>query len=338
MVVGSSDVVVPPFSVRPHDKGKVMFRTISATALAAVVLTVPAPARAADPTISDCLGANESSIALRSQQKLRAARAQLLVCASAACPADVRNECTRRFGEVNAAMPTIVFDAKDVTGRDLSAVKVSMDGQVLAERLAGNALSIDPGEHTFTFEVAGQPKVEKQFVINEGEKARRERITFSATPTPTPAPVAPTAAPVAPAPAPVAPPPAPAAIAPMTAATQTEPDSLRTGPGAGFGPQKIAAVFVAGVGVVGLGIGTVFGLQAMSKRSDASRVCPDECADQSGADLWKNAKTAGNVSTVGFIVGGVGLAAGAALWFTAKPTASTQVGIGPGSIELKGSW
>jgi hypothetical protein len=82
----------------------------------------------------------------------------------------------------------------------------------------------------------------------------------------------------------------------------------------------------------------VFGLQAMSKRRDASSVCPDQCADQGGADLWKSAKTAGNISTVGFIVGGVGLAAGATLWFTAKPSRSARVGIGPGSIALSGSW
>jgi hypothetical protein len=307
-----------------------MFRQIPTVSLAAVVaslvLTAPTVSHAADPTTLDCLGANDSSISLRNEHKLRAAREKILVCAAASCPADVRNECMRRVAEVNAAIPTIVFEAKDATGRDLSAVKVSMDGQPLAEKLAGTSLSIDPGEHSFTFEAAGQEKVQKQFVINEGEKGRRERITFGATETATKTPAAP-----------------PQTTAPEMTATQTttpQPasDLPPSGGRPGLGPQKIAAIVAAGVGVVGVGIGTVFGLQAMSKRSDASSVCPDQCADQNGIDRWKSAKTAGNVSTVAFIVGGVGLAAGAALWFTAKPSASTQVGIGPGSIELKGSW
>ena len=69
-----------------------------------------------------------------------------------------------------------------------------MDGQPIAERLEGTALSIDPGAHTFTFETAGQANIEKQFVVHEGEKDRRERIVFgapmvTAAPTPRPAPI-----------------------------------------------------------------------------------------------------------------------------------------------------
>jgi serine/threonine-protein kinase len=229
-------------------------------------------------------------------------------------------------------MPTVVFEVKDATGSDLSAVKVSMDGQPLAERLEGTAISIDPGVHSFTFETAGEPKVEKQFVIREGEKGRRERITFGGTETATKTPAAPLATP------PQATTTAPQVTTTQTTTSQPASDSPPSGERPGLGPQKIAAIVAAGVGVVGVGIGTVFGLQAMSKRSDASNACPGQCADQNGIDLWKSAKTAGNVSTVAFIVGGVGLAAGATLWFTAKPSASTQVGIGPGSIELKGIW
>jgi hypothetical protein len=329
MVGGSSDVVVPPFSVRPYDKGEFMFRTISTTALvAAAVLTAPAPAHAADPTTADCLGASESSISLRNEHKLRAARAQLLVCAAPNCPADIRTECTRRVAEVNAAIPTIVFEVKDTSANDVSAVKVSMDGQLLAERLEGTSLSIDPGVHVFTFESAGQAKVEKQLVIRQGEKDRRERITVGgAASTTPPAAAAPQAAPTT-----------AETTAPPVTTTPTEPSSLQSGQPSRLGTQKIAAIVAAGVGVVGVGIGAVFGLQSMSKHNDASNACPDKCTDQSGVDLWNSARSAGNVSTAAFIVGGVGLTAGAALWFTAKPSASTQVGIGPGSIELKGSW
>ena len=152
-------------------------------------------ARAADPTTADCLRASESSLALRRQHRLLDARAELLICSSPSCPADVRAECVRRVADGNNAIPTIVFEAKDVDGNDLSVVKVTMDGKVLAEQLEGTPLSIDPGVHAFTFQTSGRPVVHKQFVIREGEKDRRERIAFAAIPTAIrTAPIAPVAA------------------------------------------------------------------------------------------------------------------------------------------------
>jgi hypothetical protein len=52
-----------------------------------------------------------------------------------------------------------------------------------------------------------------------------------------------------------------------------------------------------------------------------------------------DAQAAGNISTAAFVVGAVGLAAGGVLWFTATPNATTaQLGIGVGSIQLRGNW
>jgi hypothetical protein len=274
-------------------------------------LLVGRQARAADPTTADCLNASEASLTLRNQHRLREARAQLLVCSAASCPGDIRDECIRRVEMVNASMPTVVFEAKDAAGNDLSAVRVAMDGQPLVDRLEGTALSIDPGEHVFIFETAGQPPVQKQMVIREGEKGRRERVSFPAIPDVVlPMPIPPTPAPVP----------------------------------ASFGTQRILAVVAAGLGVVGLGLGIGFGIDAISKHDDAKKVCPDRCTDQKGVDLWDKAVSSGNISTVGFIVGTVGLAGGAVLWFTAKtPTgegmrAGAVVGIGPGSLQLRGAW
>jgi serine/threonine-protein kinase len=94
------------------------------------------------------------------------------------------------------------------------------------------------------------------------------------------------------------------------------------------------------VGVVGLGLGTIFGLQAMSKKNDAQSECPNKCATADGVAKWNDAASAGTVSTVGFIIGAVGLAGGAVLWFTAPSgdASKTQVGLGPGGFQLKGSW
>jgi hypothetical protein len=282
-------------------------------------------ARAAGPSTAECLAASESSLALRRAHKLAEARSQLLICAAAACPADVRDECLGRLKSVNAAMPGIVFEAKDAAGNDLAAVRVVMDGHPLAERLDGSALAVDPGEHAFVFSAPGQPTVKKAFVIHEWEKDRRERIAFGA-----PAPAStPETRPV-----------------PVVAAPSGAPDTGEAS--AGLGTRRILAIVAAGVGVVGVGVGIGFGLASRSKHSQAEGECSSslsQCPTQAGSDLWHQAVVRGTISTVGFVAGGVAVAAGAALWFTAKPrktetagSATTEVGLGPGTLQVRGTW
>src|SRR5580658_1231325 len=98
-----------------------------------VTAALARPLHASDPTTADCLSASEASLKLRGEHKLREARGQLLVCASASCPADVRNECVRRVDPVNAAIPTIIFEAKDAAGNDMSAVTITMHGHPLRQ-------------------------------------------------------------------------------------------------------------------------------------------------------------------------------------------------------------
>lgn len=287
----------------------------------AALLAIDKPVSAADPTIGECLTANDKSIALRNDHKLLAARKELLVCAAATCPAEVRKECMRRVDLVNASLPTVMLEAKDGAGNDLSAVKVTVDGDVLAEKLDGSAISLDPGAHTFTFEVAGQPPITKQLVIREGQKDRREVLQFGAPPAQSPAPAA-----------------APAAKTTANPAIETSVDQVSSSSG---NSQRIIALVAGGVGVVGVGVGTIFGLQSMSKHSDAESKCPGACSDQSGVELWNDARSSGNISTIAFAVGGVGLVTGAILWFTAKTpsrTTALQADFGPGSVQIRGSW
>ena len=286
----------------------------------ALLIGIDRPVSAADPTIGECLTANDKSISLRNEHKLLASRTQLLVCAASTCPGEVRKECLRRIDLVNASLPTVVVEAKDGAGNDLSAVKVTMDGDVLVEKLDGSSISLDPGAHTFTFEVAGQPPITKQLVIREGQKDRREVLQFGAPP----------AQPSSAA--------APAARAAPNPAIETSVARVSSSAG---GTQRIVALVAGGVGVAGVAVGTIFGLQSMSKHSDASTKCPGACSDQAGVELWNDARSAGNISTIAFAVGGVGLATGAILWFTARTpsrTTALQADIGPGSVQIRGSW
>jgi hypothetical protein len=138
----------------------------------------PPPTTSGDVTKDQCVDANTKAQSLRRSRKLVAARAQLAICADPRCPAMVRDDCTQRVDELEKVQPTIVFDAKDGAGNDLSDVRVSMDGKPFVGKLDGTALAVDPGPHAFTFEVTGQPIVTRGFVLKEGEKLRRERIVI----------------------------------------------------------------------------------------------------------------------------------------------------------------
>jgi len=286
----------------------------------ATLLLLECPAQATDPTTADCLAASDASLTLDNQHKLLAERSQLLICAAATCPADIRKECLRRVDEVNGQIPTIVFEVRDASGSYLSGVKVTMDGGVLSERVEGTALSVDPGEHTFTFEAANLAPVTEKFTIPEGQKERREVITFGVRTTPPSSPLAQPAI-------------APPVQNPLVTDVHGEDHQS-------LGTQKVLAIVAGGVGVVGLGIGTAFGVAAISQKSDAQRACPGDsvCPTQDAANKWNSAESSGNVSTVGFVVGSLGIVGAAVLWFTAPSSASMQVGLGPGILQVRGTW
>jgi hypothetical protein len=265
----------------------------------------------ADPTTPECLAAAESALSLRNAHKLVAARDQLVVCASKSCPSDVRKECIRRVEAVNASIPTVVFEGKDGSGRDLSAVRATIDGAPLLQRLDGSAVSVDPGEHAFRFESATYGAVDRVFVITEGEKDRRETILFGPGPAGTKASL-------------------PAAA--LAAVPPAGPAGHK-----GLGTQRTIGLAVFGAGVVGTAVGVAFGVASMLKHDEAHKVCPNACDTQAGVDLWNAARMAGDASTTAFIVGGVGLATGAVLWVTGKPrseiTADVRVGVDRVAIE-----
>jgi serine/threonine-protein kinase len=132
--------------------------------------------------------------------------------------------------------------------------------------------------------------------------------------------------PVAPPPPSSAPPPAPLAPPPPRPSTPT-------------GPLATVAFVAAGVGVAGLGVGTVAGIMALSKKSEAEGLCSTQCTSLDGVNKWHDAATTGNVSTVALIVGGTAMLGAAVIWFTApRASASVKVGLGVGNLEFTGTW
>ncbi len=127
--------------------------------------------------------------------------------------------------------------------------------------------------------------------------------------------------------------------APGSATAQSEPQVNAAEPHAGargLSTRQWVGIGLAGGGVVALGVSAVFGLNARSKDQDSD--CNPACATDADYELNKDARRAGNIATVTGIVGGVLLAGGAVVVFTAKPNGPETVlvpSLGPGLAGLR---
>jgi hypothetical protein len=137
------------------------------------------PARAADPAVvQQCIAAYDKAQVLRRARKLTAARDELVVCSQSKCPGATTADCGPWLREVESTLPSIVVVARDASGNDIPAVKVTVDGVVLTARLSGTPLDVDPGEHQFTFEPELGQRVEQRLLINVGEKNRLVQVVI----------------------------------------------------------------------------------------------------------------------------------------------------------------
>ena len=204
---------------------------------------------------------------------------------------------------------------------------VIMDGVKVPAALVGVARPADPGQHTLEASGTGVTSDAQTISLKEGGVAT---VTLQLKATPGAAPVVPAAA---------AQPAAPA----TTAAVDT---SRSTHSGNGL---RIASYASFAVGVAGVGLGTVFAVKAKSKYSDGNSLCnnQDPCvlspADAARREqLGKDGDSAKTVAIIGFVAGGVGLAAGTTLFVLSgkKQSESARAGVQPwiglGSVGLSG--
>lgn len=82
----------------------------------------------------------------------------------------------------------------------------------------------------------------------------------------------------------------------------------------------VPTLVALGVGVVGVGVGSIFGAMALGTQADLDASCPNKSCPPRSRDDVDTLSTQSTVSTVGFIAGGVGLAAGAVLYILGRPS------------------
>ena len=262
-----------------------------------------------------CLDAAKKGQRFKDNHKLVEAREQLRICAAAVCPAVVESDCATWLAEVDAALPSVVVTAKNGAGADLVDVKVSMDGQALVSKLDGHAVAMNAGPHTFHFAGAVGSTLDWEVVVREGEKNQAVAVVLGgAVGAPAPAPALPNAAAAAPVPE------TPASAAAPPSGVATPPDSSGSS-----GTLKTVGWVLGGAGVVGLGVGTIFGVIAMGDKNAAH--CVNNVCD---AGTTGGIKSSALVSDVGWIAGGVLLAIGAGFVLSGpsgrhEPTAGLRV-------------
>ena len=197
-------------------------------------------------------------------------------------------------------------------------IEVKLDGNVLDPAALGTAVPVDPGKHTI--EASAKGKKAFTTTVDVSDRARSPSVEIPQL---------------------EAEPEAKSGGGDGGSSGDTKPP-IETG--SNGGTQRVAGIVVMGVGVVGLGIGTVFGLRTSSKWTEAMTHCTGIDCDRTGVQLAAEAKNSGTVSTIAFIAGGALLAGGAALFFTAPKAPSKtgsrvpKVDVGLGSVMVRGTF
>lgn len=209
----------------------------------------------------------------------------------------------------------------DASTSAVQGLEVMCDGNALPLTANGVALELDPGEHVVTASAPGRFPFSQTVRVGEGAGNYEVAISLPLQQTIT--------------------------TAPPTASGAT---SVQQQQAAYWSPQRKAAVAAGGIGVVGVVVGAVFGLKVASKMDQARDRCgggTSGCPPDS-LTLQDQAETPARISTAAFTLGVLGLAGGAALWFTApertKPEGALGLQLRPllardaGSITMSGHW
>lgn len=187
----------------------------------------------------------------------------------------------------------------------LAGLEVKRDGTAISAATLGVAIAVDPGEHLIEASAPGHKPFATKVMIGKDGDAQTLKIPALEKATEA----------VAGAPEPAAP---PSAAPPPSEPTPGQPTSSH-------GTLRIASYVTAGVGVVGLGLGTVFGIMAGGDASDAKNdptLCPKNQCTPAGREKIDSANSKALGSTIGFIGGGALLATGVVLFVVSSPSKS----------------
>jgi serine/threonine-protein kinase len=215
--------------------------------------------------------------------------------------------------------------------REIAGLEVRRDGDVVDQGSFDVAIPIDGGEHTVEASAPGRAAWQTRVsVAKTGDKQTIEIAELSSLPPAMPPPAAEAAAPARPADAASAPPEAPSPVEPSPLARAEAPPTSQEVRHSGL---RVAGVAVGAAGLVGIGVGTFFGLRAMKRKDDAASSCHGDVCDPTGKQLRLDAISDADASTVAFVAGGVLMAAGMTMFLLGPRSAPARVSGGDAKIE-----
>ncbi|HWA73271.1 MAG TPA: hypothetical protein VG937_13075 [Polyangiaceae bacterium] len=200
---------------------------------------------------------------------------------------------------------------------ELKGLKVRLGSAELGAGVFGIATPADPGESKLEVSADGHDTYSIVLQIEAGKRYDVSIPQLREQPAP----------PVGVEPAVPATPTAqtlPASTATPTPTTSTPPPATQPPSGSSL---KTVGLVLGGVGVVGLGVGSFFGLKAISQINDAKdESCARSiCQEQADLDKTKDANTAATISNIAFVAGGASLVGGALLFFLAPSPHETGI-------------
>ncbi|MGC4092809.1 MAG: hypothetical protein QM756_33980 [Polyangiaceae bacterium] len=194
---------------------------------------------------------------------------------------------------------------------DVPGLEIQLDGQTLGAAARGVATPADPGEHVVSAKAPG--KLPWQSKLQLAANAATQTVTV----------------------------PKLVDAPPGEAKPPTEAAAGHTGQ-----TQRVSGFALGGFGALGIGVGSYFGLRAISKNNQSNdEGCSGNMCPPAAAATRRSAQSAGTVSTVAFIVGGAALAAGVVLVLSAprgeseaKPQVALNLGPGSAQLQVQSSW
>jgi hypothetical protein len=190
---------------------------------------------------------------------------------------------------INELEPKLSRLRVDVNAMAVSQnVEVRLDGNVITRAAFGVAVPVDPGPHQVVATAAGKKPFEASINIEPERDDKKVEIPVLED-------------------------------APRTQGATQNGGAQSENRGS---TQRTIGYALGGIGIVGVGIGAVFGVQALSKASESDDLCGNPCSSPEGLKANEDARSAATISNIVIGVGAAALIGGVALILTAPSSSS----------------
>jgi len=131
-----------------------------------------------------CADAFEASQTHRRDGRLKASRKAALTCSQEACSKAIRDECSRWLPELDAMIPSMIVAAKDAHGSDVGSARLFVDDDLVADRLDGKPIELDPGKYELRIEPAEGTPATQSIILTQGQRGRVVEFRTDVPPSP----------------------------------------------------------------------------------------------------------------------------------------------------------